>query len=73
LVPLAACHLARHEDIGREHGWNAPRQNVLVVALAGVEARERPQIVEVQPREHTPVAEFTVSKNLWEELMDDNV
>jgi len=46
---------------------HAPRQQILVIALTGVEAAKRPKMTEMQSRKDAAIAEIAISQYLWKE------
>jgi hypothetical protein len=46
---------------------HALRQQILIVALTGVEAAERPEMTEMQSRKDAAIAKIAISQYLWKE------
>jgi len=46
---------------------HAPRQQILVVTFAGMEAAERPKMTEMQSRKDAAIAKIAISQYLWKE------
>ena len=46
---------------------HAPRQQILVVALTGMEAAKRPKMTEMQSRKDAAIAKIAISQYLWKE------
>jgi hypothetical protein len=46
---------------------HAPRQQILIVTLTGVEAAERPKMAEMQSRKDAAIAKITIGQYLWKE------
>ena len=48
-------------------GWYACRKQLLVITFADLQTAQRPQVPEMQPCENSPVAKFSIGKDLREQ------
>ena len=61
------CGFANHKYLRRQVVHHASRKYVFVVALAGVEAAERPEMTQVELGKRAPIAKIAIGQNLRKE------
>ena len=73
LYPRSNANLTGHQHLRRKVIQHTPRQQILVVAFAGMEAAERPKVTEVQSCKNAAVTKVTIGQYLWEKPINQDI
>ena len=60
-------NLTGHQYLRWKMRKHAPRQQILVVTFADMQAAERPEMTEMQSRKDAAIAKIAISQYLWKE------
>ena len=66
-------NLTGHQYLWWKMRKHAPRQQILVIALTGVEAAKRPKMTEMQSRKDAAIAKIAISQYLWKEPVNQDI